>query len=91
MSGDTYTYVMGGGPGEIIPPERLHEAYAEHWHIRCYRWSGSEYWAARRRHPVPAEASTAGVAEGWQGWSDAEAMRERLDEQAKLWEAWQRP
>ncbi|GAA1766313.1 hypothetical protein [Streptomonospora arabica] len=83
-----YRHVIGGGPGEIIPPERLHEVYADHWHVRCYLWCGSEYWAAKRRHPVPAEAEQAGVREGVSGWYSAAWMRDWLNEQGRLWDAW---
>lgn len=78
---------IGGGRGEIEVPERVDLEYRG-WEIRCFLWTGSEYWYAARTHPVPAEAAARGVVEFWRGWSSAESMRIWLTGQQQAWDAW---
>ncbi|KIH99469.1 hypothetical protein LP52_07525 [Streptomonospora alba] len=81
-----YRY-KGGGHGEVHPPGTVAEDYGQDWTIRCYRWSGQEYWTAERHEKAPDDAPD-GVRNEVAHWSSEAAMRTWLEAQSRAWRRW---
>ncbi|GAA4911166.1 hypothetical protein [Streptomonospora salina] len=90
MSADdtVYTYIPEG-TGRVEVPGGLIEDYGDTWDIRCYLWTGSEYYYLARQQPAPTAARDYGVRDGRRGPASADTIRQWLDDQAEYMAAYE--